>query len=358
LTEINENESGIDTEAVEDVNTDVNTEIVDDVNDVINTDVNTDVNAEPVDGVSDGIDTDVNTDVNTEIVDDVNDVIDTDNNADVNAEVVDNVNDVIDTDVNADVNTETVGDVNDGINTDINTDNTDTAAADAPTASAQDDEGSVDATRILEALLFASDELLTPSKLKAILPGSPDARHIRKMAGEINERLLTEGHPFEIIEAGGGYQFRTLSAFHPYVRKLYKERAAKKLSIQALECLAIIAYRQPISKAEVEAIRGVLSDGAMKTLLERKLIDLCGRSDKPGRPWLYGTTADFLRYFGINKIGDLPRMEEFEQMARAKMEEMSAEELSGEKEVAAEESAAGEAVQTEAAPAETAPTEP
>jgi segregation and condensation protein B len=153
------------------------------------------------------------------------------------------------------------------------------------------------------------------------------------MVGEINERLLTEGHPFEIVEAGGGYQFRTLAAFHPYVRKLYKERAAKKLSLQALECLAIIAYRQPISKAEVEAIRGVLSDGAMKTLLERKLIDLCGRSDKPGRPMLYGTTADFLRYFGINKIADLPRMEEFEQMARAKMEEMSAEDLSTEKEV-------------------------
>jgi segregation and condensation protein B len=188
-------------------------------------------------------------------------------------------------------------------------------------------EDSVDETRILEALLFASDELLTPAKLKSILPGAPDARRLRKMVGDVNERLLTEGHPFEVVEAGGGYQFRTLASYHPYVRKLYKERAAKKLSLQALECLAIIAYRQPISKAEVEAIRGVLSDGAMKTLLERKLINLCGRSDKPGRPMLYETTDDFLRYFGINKIADLPRMEEFEQMARAKMEEASTEEL-------------------------------
>jgi segregation and condensation protein B len=246
-------------------------------------------------------------------------------------------NDGINTDVGGNINNDTGINIDDGVNdgTDngINTDAADVVNVDTQP---QQDEGSIDGTRILEALLFASDELLTSSKLKAILPGSPDARHIRKMAGEINERLLTEGHPFEIIEAGGGYLFRTLAAYHPYVRKLYKERAAKKLSLQALECLAIIAYRQPISKAEVEGIRGVLSDGAMKTLLERKLIDLCGRSDKPGRPMLYGTTGDFLRYFGINKIGDLPRVEEFEQMARAKMDEMSADELSGEKEVVAE----------------------
>jgi len=310
LTEINENEGGINTEVSEGIN-----------NDII-TDVNTDAG-------DDGINADINTDINT----DVSDGINTDNGNDVNTD----------------------------INTDINTDTADAADGDTQTASVQEDDDAIDDTRILEALLFASDELLTPSKLKSILPGSPDSRHIRKMVGEINERLLTEGHPFEIIEAGGGYQFRTLSAFHPYVRKLYKERAAKKLSIQALECLAIIAYRQPISKAEVEAIRGVLSDGAMKTLLERKLIDLCGRSDKPGRPWLYGTTADFLRYFGINKISDLPRMEEFEQMARAKMEEMSAEELNGEKEVAAEEGApiadgSGEPVLTESA--QTEPVQP
>jgi len=338
LTEINENESGADAG----VN---NTEAGNDANDNVSDGISADINSEAGNEANDGIDTDINTDINA----DADNGINADANNGVNAEVSNDVNDGIDTD----------------INTDINTDATEVVSGDSgdtQAQSSQDDEGSIDETRILEALLFASDELLTPSKLKAILPGSPDVRHIRKMVGEINERLLTEGHPFEIIEAGGGYQFRTLAAYHPYVRKLYKERAAKKLSIQALECLAIIAYRQPISKAEVEAIRGVLSDGAMKTLLERKLIDLCGRSDKPGRPWLYGTTADFLRYFGINKIGDLPRMEEFEQMARAKMEEMSAEELSGEKEVAAENGGAtadetGETIQAEAVPTETAQTE-
>ena len=193
------------------------------------------------------------------------------------------------------------------------------------------EENPADEHRIFEALLFASDELLTPAKLKALIPGAPDARRLRKMAAAVNEQLRREGHPFEIVEAAGGYQFRTAAFYHTWVRKLYKERAAKKLSLQALECLAIIAYRQPISKAEVEAVRGVLSDGAMKTLLEKKLVDICGRSDKPGRPLLYGTTNDFLRYFGINKVSDLPRIEEFEALARAKMEELSAGELEEQK---------------------------
>ena len=188
------------------------------------------------------------------------------------------------------------------------------------------DEG-VDGHRILEALIFASNEMLTPAKLKTLVPGAPDAKRLRKMVAEINERLEREGHPFEIVEAGGGYQFRTLALYHPWVRKLHSERTDRKLSLQALECLAIIAYRQPISKAEVEAVRGVLSDGAMKTLLEKKLVDICGRSEKPGRPLLYATTNDFLRYFGINKITDLPRIEEFEALAKAQMEEMSTAEL-------------------------------
>ncbi|GBU23369.1 hypothetical protein R80B4_03286 [Fibrobacteres bacterium R8-0-B4] len=318
MTEINENEIN------DGINTGIDNDVGDsDVNNDIDTDINTDADNE-VNNIGD----DVSTDINTDVISDVNDGVDTDTNTDA-GNVVNNIGD---DDVSTDINTDVISDVNDGVDTDTNTDAADVVDVDTQQ---QQDENAIDETRILEALLFASDELLTPSKLKAILPGSPDARHIRKMAGEINERLLTEGHPFEIVEAAGGYQFRTLAAYHPYVRKLYKERAAKKLSLQALECLAIIAYRQPISKAEVEGIRGVMSDGAIKTLLERKLIDLCGRSDKPGRPMLYGTTSDFLRYFGINKISDLPRMEEFEQMARAKMEEMSADELSGEKEVAA-----------------------
>lgn len=207
-------------------------------------------------------------------------------------------------------------------NTELNEENSDESK----------NENGVDVTpdtlRILEALLFASDELLTAARIKAILPGNPDARQIRKMVDKINIQLQKERHPFEIVEIGGGYQFRTVAYFHPWVRQIFKEKAAKKLSLQALECLAVIAYRQPVSKSEIEAVRGVVSDGAMKTLLEKKLVTISGRSEKPGRPLQYATTNEFLKYFGLNKIEDLPRIEEFEAIAREKIEDLSFEELS------------------------------
>ncbi|KMQ51060.1 Segregation and condensation protein B [Chitinispirillum alkaliphilum] len=188
-------------------------------------------------------------------------------------------------------------------------------------------ENSAEDYRILEALLFASDEILSPAKLKSIIPGEPDLRKLRKMVEKINVQLQKERHPFEIVEVAGGFQFRTIAYYHPWIRQIFKEKAAKKLSMQALECLAIIAYRQPLSKAEIEAIRGVVSDGAMKTLLERRLITISGRSDKPGRPLLYSTTQEFLHHFGLNKISDLPKIEEFEALAKEKMEELSIDQL-------------------------------
>jgi segregation and condensation protein B len=181
--------------------------------------------------------------------------------------------------------------------------------------------------RVLEALLFASNEILSADKLKTIVPGAPDARAIRKMVETINVQLQNQRHPFEIIEIGGGYRFRTVSFYYQWIQRLFKEKAAKKLSIQSLECLAIIAYKQPITKAEIEAIRGVLSDGAMKTLLERHLVTIAGRSDKAGRPLLYATTQEFLTYFGLNKIADLPRIDEFEALAKEKLGELSEAEL-------------------------------
>ncbi|HMD69150.1 MAG TPA: SMC-Scp complex subunit ScpB [Chitinivibrionales bacterium] len=181
--------------------------------------------------------------------------------------------------------------------------------------------------RVLEALLFASDEILTTDRIKAIVPGIPDARKIRQMVDKINEHLAKERHPFEVVEIGGGYQFRTVSYYYPWVVQLFKEKAARKLSIQSLECLAIISYKQPITKAEIESIRGVMSDGAMKTLLEKRLVTISGRSDKAGRPLLYATTKEFLAYFGINKIADLPRIEEFEAMAKEKLGDLTETEL-------------------------------
>jgi segregation and condensation protein B len=147
------------------------------------------------------------------------------------------------------------------------------------------------------------------------------------MVDKLNVQYSKERHPFEIVEIGGGYQFRTISYYYPWVVQLFKEKSAKKLSIQSLECLAIIAYKQPITKAEIEQVRGVLSDGAMKTLLEKRLVAIAGRSDKAGRPLLYATSKEFLAYFGINKIADLPRIEEFEVMAKEKLGELTETEL-------------------------------
>jgi len=203
----------------------------------------------------------------------------------------------------------------------------------------QSREAAPDTLRILEALLFASDDLLTAARLKAVLPGGPDARAIRGMVDRINCLLQKERHPFEIVEIGGGYQFKTIAYYHPWVRQIFQEKISRRLSIQALECLSIIAYRQPLSKAEIEAIRGVISDGAMKTLLERRLITVTGRSEKVGRPLLYGTTQDFLKYFGLNKIGDLPKIEEFEAMVRRKIEDMPTEELKNAQEQAKQDAA-------------------
>jgi segregation and condensation protein B len=185
----------------------------------------------------------------------------------------------------------------------------------------------VESMRVLEALIFASDELLTTDRLKSIVPGQPDARKIRQMVDKINIQLQKERHPFEIAEVGGGYQFRTVAYYYQWVQQLFKEKSAKKLSIQSLECLAIIAYKQPITKAEIEAIRGVLSDGAMKTLLEKHLVTISGRSEKAGRPLLYATTKEFLSYFGLNKLADLPRVEEFEALAKEKLGDLSQAEL-------------------------------
>jgi segregation and condensation protein B len=182
-----------------------------------------------------------------------------------------------------------------------------------------------EAKRILEAMLFASDDVMSPAKIKASMPGQPDLREIKKMVSEINTQLSRERHPFEIIEVAGGFQFRTIAYYSPWVRQLLKEKAARRLSQQALESLAIIAYKQPITKAEIESIRGVVTDGAIKTLLERRLVYMSGRSDKPGKPLLYSTTREFLVYFGLKSLEDIPKIEEFEALVKEKMGDLESE---------------------------------
>ncbi|MCL2282567.1 MAG: SMC-Scp complex subunit ScpB, partial [Fibromonadales bacterium] len=118
--------------------------------------------------------------------------------------------------------------------------------------------------------------------------------------------------PFEIVEVAGGYRFRTKNAYYPYIRKLFPDNNTRRLSLAALETLAIIAYKQPITKAGIDAVRGVSCDGPIHSLLDKKFIALGHRADTIGNPYTYITTTEFLKYFGINRIpDDLPRLTEF-----------------------------------------------
>lgn len=161
---------------------------------------------------------------------------------------------------------------------------------------------------ILEALLFASD---TPVELVTVrevleLP-SPDAA--RDLVEALGARLRAEGRALQLIEVGGGFRLVTRPEVAPWLVKLARARTRQRLSRPALETLAIIAYRQPVSRPEVDAVRGVNSEGVLDNLLERRLVRIAGRKDSPGRPFLYETTRDFLVAFGLRDLADLPKPE-------------------------------------------------
>ena len=138
-----------------------------------------------------------------------------------------------------------------------------------------------------------------------------------KMAVEqLNAHYLEQNSAFRIVEIAGGFQFATRPEFAEYVVRLFKEKSRRRLSGAALETLAIIAYKQPVSKLDVENIRGVNCDEVLKSLLEKNLITITGRAEAVGRPLLYGTTVDFLRHFGLPEIGDLPKPREIEELMK------------------------------------------
>jgi len=166
---------------------------------------------------------------------------------------------------------------------------------------------------IVEALLFASEGPLLLGRLKALLNVDPEV--IVKAVDRLNREYWETGRAFLIVEVAGGFQMATRSQFAPWVRKL-SGRSEARLSKAALEVLAIIAYRQPVTRQEVEAIRGVSSGGVLAGLLQRGLIRITGRSDAPGRPLLYGTTRKFLQTFGLRSLEELPKPEEIEEMMR------------------------------------------
>jgi segregation and condensation protein B len=159
---------------------------------------------------------------------------------------------------------------------------------------------------ILEALIFASEQPAKLATLRRAVPGL-SAVALREHVAEINRALSEEGRPYEIAEIAGGYQFRTRPCFAEALRDVQPERRLR-LSRAALECLAVVAYRQPITRAEIDAVRGVDSGASLRNLLERDLLRVVGRRDAPGRPALYGTSAQFLELFGLGSLRDLPEL--------------------------------------------------
>jgi segregation and condensation protein B len=161
---------------------------------------------------------------------------------------------------------------------------------------------------IIEALFFVSKEPLKLDKLQEILETPKDQieRAIHNLKREYDEN----NRGMIIVETADGFQMATNPAFAQWVQLVLAVEPAR-LSKKSLEALSIIAYKQPITRAEIEALRGVISDGAIKTLLDRKLIKIIGRKDVPGRPLLYGTTKEFLNYFGVKNLSELPKIKDF-----------------------------------------------
>ena len=168
---------------------------------------------------------------------------------------------------------------------------------------------------IIEALLFASPAPLNQAKINTVF--NPETYVLKDIINALNKQYLKENHAFEIQQVAGGFQLVSKKEYEIFIRRMLSKSGNLTLSNAALDCLAIIAYRQPISRYEIEAVRGVDSSGVIKTLLGRELIKIKGRDSGPGRPLLYKTTNKFLEYFGINRLSDLPKLKEISELIEA-----------------------------------------
>ncbi|MDP2830944.1 MAG: SMC-Scp complex subunit ScpB [Candidatus Omnitrophota bacterium] len=167
----------------------------------------------------------------------------------------------------------------------------------------------------VEALIFASEKPITAEQIKKVL-GDLDSLSVNKIIEELKNEYAAQNRGIRVVEIAGGFQMTTCSNFAPFLKKLFKNRYSDKLSRPALESLAIIAYKQPLTKAEIESLRNVNVDGVMKSLADKNLIRICGRKKIPGRPFVYGTTREFLEHFGLKSLQDLPKMEDFTVLAQ------------------------------------------
>lgn len=173
---------------------------------------------------------------------------------------------------------------------------------------------------VVEALVFSSDEPIKSTEIIKVIKGIDgdeiqiSEEEIETIVENLNQMYSENNLSFQIIKIAEGFAFATKPEFAKYVGYLSSEKSKRKLSQQALETLAIIAYKQPITKPELEQIRGVNVDYIISTLIEKNLITIVGRAETIGRPLLYGTTPEFLKYFGLNKLSDLPKPREIEEI--------------------------------------------
>jgi len=183
-------------------------------------------------------------------------------------------------------------------------------------------------------MLFAADEPVKLDRLAELAEAPPE--RVRAVIDELNAAYTDTGRTFRVQRVAQGFQLYTMPDYAEFVRRLYQRQYTHRLSRAALEVLAIIAYRQPVTRPEIEQLRGVDCSGPLVTLLERRLIATYGRASRPGNPFLYRTTPEFLRYFGLAGLEDLPRMEEIgEFLARRETEPGAGEHRGGTLAVAA-----------------------
>ena len=193
----------------------------------------------------------------------------------------------------------------------------------------------MDLKNIVETILFAAEKPLTLKNLRDICSQAAEGefsteesrawqnvkeKELHQAIQDLNARYEQSQSGLQVREIADAYQLVSRSDFVPWLRKLYEEHRPQRLSQPAMETLAIIAYRQPMTRADIEAIRGVAVDGVIQTLLERGLIKIVGRSEVPGRPLLYSTTQEFLEHFGLKNVNDLPAVEELRKVKIARAE--------------------------------------
>ena len=186
-----------------------------------------------------------------------------------------------------------------------------------------------DLKRTAEALLFAAPEPLSLNRMQSIIPRC-DRRALRAALAELAQQYDEGGHAFQLVEIGGGWRIVTRPEHARRIEELLKGQRRVRLSRAALECVAVVAYRQPCTRVDVEAVRGVNCGGSLATLLERGLIRITGRAETLGRPLLYSTTDTFLSHLGINNLSDLPQLTEIEALLTSPSEEEDTSPVPGE----------------------------